>query len=148
MRIAEVMTSDVAVVRPRDSVRYAAKRMDDLNIGSLPVCDGKRLVGMITDRDITVRVTAAGLDPEDTAVSDAMSQDVRWCWADDDVEEVSEVMGEAQVRRIPVINAEKQLVGMVSLGDLSTKHAPGAAETLKEVSTPSAPDRSGSGGRG
>lgn len=145
MRIAEVMTSDVAVVRPQDSVRHAARRMDELNIGSLPVCDGKRLVGVITDRDITVRVTAAGLDPEDTEVSNAMSQDVRWCWADDDVEEVSELMGEAQIRRVPVINADKHLVGMVSLGDLSTKHAPGAAETLEEVSTPSAPDRSGRG---
>jgi CBS domain-containing protein len=145
MRIAEVMTSDVAVVRPKDSVRHAAQRMDELNIGSLPVCDGKRLVGVITDRDITVRVTAAGLDPEDTEVVNAMSQDVRWCWADDDVEEVSELMGEAQIRRVPVINADKQLVGVVSLGDLSTKHAPGAAETLEEVSTPSAPDRSGKG---
>jgi CBS domain-containing protein len=145
MRIAEVMTGDVAVVRPQDSVRYAAQRMDELNIGSLPVCDGKRLVGVITDRDITVRVTAAGLDPEDTEVVNAMSQDVRWCWADDDVEEVSELMGEAQIRRVPVINADEQLVGMVSLGDLSTKHAPGAAETLEEVSTPSAPDRSGKG---
>lgn len=143
MRVAEVMTSDVAVVRPQDSVRHAAQRMDALNVGSLPVCDGKRLVGMITDRDITVRVTAAGLDPEDTAVSNAMSQDVRWCWADDDVEEVSEMMGETQIRRLPVINADKHLVGVVSLGDLSTKHAPGAAETLEEVSTPSAPDRSG-----
>jgi CBS domain-containing protein len=145
MRIAEVMTSDVAVVRPKDSVRHAAERMDELNIGSLPVCDGKRLVGVITDRDITVRVTAAGLDPEDTEVVNAMSQDVRWCWADDDVEEVSQLMGETQIRRMPVINAEKQLIGVVSLGDLSTKHAPGAAETLEEVSTPSAPDRSGKG---
>lgn len=145
MRIAEVMTSDVAVVRPRDSIRHAAQRMDALNIGSLPVCDGKRLVGMITDRDITVRVTAAGLDPAGTEVSAAMSQDVRWCWVDDDVEEVSELMGEAQVRRIPVINAEKRLVGMVSLGDLSTQRAPGTTETLEEVSTPSAPDRSGRG---
>src|SRR4051812_46650239 len=145
MRVAEVMTSDVAVVRPRDSVRHAAQRMDELNIGSLPVCDGKRLVGVITDRDITVRVTAAGLDPEDTEVVNAMSQDVRWCWEDDDVEEVSQLMGETQIRRMPVINAEKQLIGVVSLGDLSTKHAPGAAETLEEVSTPSAPDRSGKG---
>ena len=72
-----------------------------------------------------------------------MSQDVRWCWADDDVEEVSELMGEAQIRRVPVINAEKQLVGVVSLGDLSTKHAPGAAETLEEVSTH--PRRTGAG---
>jgi CBS domain-containing protein len=145
MRVAEVMTGSVAVVRPKDSVRHAAQRMDELNIGSLPVCDGKRLVGVITDRDITVRVTAAGLDPEDIEVVNAMSQDVRWCWADDDVEEVSEMMGEAQIRRIPVINADKMLVGVVSLGDLSTKHAPGAAETLEEVSTPSAPDRSGKG---
>jgi CBS domain-containing protein len=145
VRVAEVMTGDVAVVRPRDSVRHAAQRMDELNIGSLPVCDGKRLVGVITDRDITVRVTAAGLDPEDTEVANAMSQDVRWCWEDDDVEEVSELMGVTQIRRMPVINAEKQLIGVVSLGDLSTKHAPGAADTLEEVSTPSAPDRSGKG---
>jgi CBS domain-containing protein len=146
MRIAEVMTSHVAVLRPQDSIRRAAQVMDEMNIGSMPVCDGARLVGMITDRDITTRAVAAGLDPENTKVLDAMSEDVRWCWADDDVEQVSEVMGEAQIRRIPVIDGNKKLVGMVSLGDLSTKHAPGAAETLEEVSTPAAPDRSGSRG--
>ena len=143
MRIAEVMTSHVAVLRPQDSIRRAAQVMDEMNIGSLPVCDGARLVGMITDRDITTRAIAAGLDPETTKVLDAMSEDVRWCWADDDAEQVSELMGEAQIRRIPVIDGNKKLIGMVSLGDLSAKHAPGAAETLEEVSTPAAPDRSG-----
>ncbi|MGK9167910.1 CBS domain-containing protein [Inquilinus limosus] len=137
------MTSDVAVVGPQDSIRRAAQMMEKLDVGSLPVCDGKRLVGMITDRDITVRAVAAGRDPDNTIVADAMSGDVCWCWEDDDAQEVSELMGEAQIRRMPVLDADKQLIGMVSLGDLATKHAPGAAETLEEVSTPPAPDKSG-----
>jgi len=140
--IAEVMTRDVATVAPQDTVRRAAQMMDDLNVGALPVCDGQRLVGMITDRDIVVRAISAGRNPEQTPVSDAMSTEVRWCYEDQRVGEVLDEMGEAQVRRIPVLERQsKRLSGIVSLGDLATKHTINTDPTLERISTPSQPDR-------
>lgn len=141
MRIAEVMTRDVAVVHPGDDLRRAARMMDNLNVGALPVCDGDRLVGMITDRDITVRASAEGRSPDDTKVSDAMSSRVRWCFANDDVEQVVRKMGDSQIRRVPVVDKHKRLIGIVSLGDLAAEHAPGAEEALERISMPAAPDR-------
>lgn len=144
MRIAEVMTRDVAVVHPGDSLRRAAWMMDNLNVGALPVCDGDRLVGMITDRDITVRASAAGRSPEETRVAEAMSSRLRWCFADDDVEQVVRKMGDSQIRRVPVVDKQKRLVGIISLGDLAAEHAPGAEEALERISTPAVPDREAS----
>ena len=141
MRIAEVMTRDVAVIPPHETIRRAAEMMDELNVGSIPVCDGERLVGIITDRDITIRATAAGKNPNQTKVSEAMSEDLRWCMEDDAVEEVVRTMSDAQIRRLPVVDRTKRLVGIVALGDLSTDRAPGAAEALRNVSEPSEPDR-------
>jgi len=141
MLVSEVMTRDVKVVRPQDTVRRAAQLMGELNVGALPVCDGKRIVGMITDRDITVRATAAGKGPEITSVSDAMSSDLRWCFETDDVEQIVQKMSEAQIRRIPVVSEDKELVGIVSLGDLATDNAPGTGAALKKISEPSQPDR-------
>jgi CBS domain-containing protein len=92
MRVADVMTRDVAVVRPDDAIRHAAQKMDELNVGVLPVCKGRRLVGMITDRDITVRATAAGRLPHEAKVEDAMSGDVRWCFEDASTEEVLDMI--------------------------------------------------------
>jgi CBS domain-containing protein len=143
MQIREVMTRDVAVVSPYESVREAARRMDDLNVGALPVCDGRRLVGMITDRDITVRATAAGASPNACQVCDVMSDDVRWCYEDDSVEEAEQAMTEMQIRRLPVVDDRKRLIGMLTLGDLATDEAPGADRTLRAISEPSEPDRSG-----
>ena len=140
MRIAEVVTRDVAVIPPHDTIRRAAEMMDELNVGSIPVCDGERPVGMITDRDITVRATAAGKNPDETRVSDAMTEDVRWCM-EDDVEEVVHTMSDIQIRRLPVVDRTKRLVGIVSLGDLATDRPPGAPEALRNVSEPSEPDR-------
>ena len=142
MRVSEVMTRDVAVVAPYDSVREAARRMDQLNVGALPVCNGRRLVGIVTDRDITVRCTAVGARPDTTRVEDAMTDDVRWCYEDDDVEEAEEAMRNMQIRRLPVVDGRKRLVGMLALGDLATDHAPGTEETLRTISEPSEPDRS------
>lgn len=140
MKIADVMTRDVQIVGPQDSVRRAAQLMDELNVGALPVCDGQRLVGMITDRDITVRVTAAGL-AADTQVSQAMSEDIRWCREDASIKDVIETMKNVQIRRVPVIDDDKRLIGIVALGDLAVEDAKAAGKTLKTVSYPAEPDR-------
>jgi CBS domain-containing protein len=141
MKVSELMTRDVKVVAPNDTVRRAAQIMDDLNVGALPVCDGQILVGMITDRDITIRATAAGKAPDQARVSDTMSTDVRWCFDDDDVDEVVRKMSDSQIRRVPVVSRDKKLVGIVALGDLATDQAPGVASALKNISEPSEPDR-------
>jgi CBS domain-containing protein len=142
MRVGEVMTRDVAVVSPYATLREAARRMDNLNVGALPVCDGRRLVGIVTDRDIVVRATAAGAAPDLTRVHDVMTDDVMWCFEDDDVEEAEEEMARVQIRRLPVVDGRKRLVGMLSLGDLATDRAPRADDTLRSISEPSEPDRS------
>ena len=140
MIVSEIMTRDVKMVTPMDTVRHAAQLMDELNVGALPVCNGRQLVGMITDRDITVRATAAGKGPEVTCISDVMSNDLIWCFETDDVKQVVQKMSDAQVRRIPVIGVNNELVGIVSLGDLATDNAPGTATALKKISEPSEPN--------
>lgn len=140
--IREVMTPDVQTISPQETVQRAAQMMDDLNVGAIPVCDGDRLVGMITDRDITVRAVAAGQTPDQTFVGDVMSTDVRTCYSDQDIDEVLNTMGDVQIRRVPVIDAQsKQLVGIVSLGDIATKTQGAAEDALDEISSPSEPDR-------
>ena len=119
MRISECMTRDVDVVKPDESIREAARFMLRDDAGSMPVCDGDRLVGMITDRDIAVRAVAEGRGPE-TPVRDAMTDHIDYCFDDDEVEAIAAKMADKQVRRFPVISREeKRLVGIVSLGDLS-----------------------------
>ena len=140
--IAEVMTPDVEVIDPNQSLQRAAQMMDELNVGALPVCDGRRLVGMITDRDITVRATAAGLDPQETPVSEVMTDHMRWCTEDQSTEEVMKQMGDVQIRRLPVLNDKRQIVGIVSLGDLAVRQGGHIDSVLREVSQPSQPDRS------
>lgn len=140
--IREVMTPDVQTISPQETIQRAAQMMDDLNVGAIPVCDGDKLVGMITDRDITVRSVAAGQSPDQCFVGDVMSTDVRTCYSNQDIDEVMNTMGDVQIRRVPVIDAQsKQLVGIVSLGDIATKSAQSADGTLDEISSPSEPDR-------
>ena len=141
MRAAEVMTRDVVTVRPDAMVREAARIMDELNVGALPVCDGRRLVGMLTDRDIVVRSTADGMRPDATPVQAVMTEEVCWCFEDDPVEKVEQAMAERQIRRMPVVDRDKTLVGMIALGDLATDRAPGTEEALRRISEPSEPDR-------
>ena len=143
MRAAEVMTSDVVVVRPDAMVREAARKMHDLNVGVLPVCDGRRLVGIITDRDITVRATADGMQPDVTPVQVVMTADVEWCFASDSIADVEHKMAQHKIRRLPVVDADKRLVGILTLGDLSADRARGTEETLRAISTPAEPDRTG-----
>lgn len=141
--IQDVMTRDVQSISPEDSVRRAAQLMDEFNIGSIPVCDGDKLVGMITDRDITVRSTAAGQAPDSTRVGDVMSTDVRTCYAGQSVDEVLGQMGDVQIRRVPVVDQQShRIVGIVSLGDMATKQSAGIEQALEEISSPSEPDRS------
>ena len=145
--VAEVMTRDTRVVSPQESVQRAAQLMDELNVGALPVCDGHKLVGMVTDRDITIRATAAGRSPTDAHVDEVMSTDVRWCFEDESIDDVMEKMAGTQVRRVPVISHDdqKRLIGIVALGDLLTKSGQPqtASEAAGRISSPSAPDVSG-----
>ncbi|MES2351192.1 MAG: CBS domain-containing protein [Pseudomonadota bacterium] len=141
--IQEVMTREVQSISPEQSVRKAAQMMDEFNVGSLPVCDGTKLVGMITDRDITIRSTAAGQSPESTRVGDVMSTDVRTCYSTQSVDEVLGQMGDVQIRRVPVVDQQSHsLVGIVALGDMATKHSKGTEAALQEISSPSEPDLS------
>lgn len=128
------------VVRPDESLQRAAQVMDEFNVGSLPVCDSNGLVGMITDRDITVRATAAGL-PAHTLVSDVMTGPARWCTSGQSVQEAMAQMSDVQIRRLPVIDAERRVVGIVSLGDLATRHQGHVAAALRRISDPSRPGR-------
>ena len=138
MLVKEIMTRDVEVVSPGDTLEQAARKMEALDIGPLPVCEGKRVVGMITDRDITVRATAAGCDPKTTLVSEAMTHDIICCYEDQDVRDAAKLMKEKQIRRLLVMSRADDLVGIVSLGDLATEAGdqgqPG--EVLKKISEP------------
>jgi len=116
--------------------------MDELNVGSLPVCDhAGSIVGIITDRDITVRATAAALPPQETTVGDVMTGHARWCTTEQSVQEAMEQMADVQIRRLPVVDAERRVVGIVSLGDLATRHSGHVAAALRRISNPSEPDR-------
>jgi CBS domain-containing protein len=134
-KISEVMTTDVKVVRPDDTVQNAARMMADMDVGAIPVCDGNRLQGMVTDRDITVRATAEG-HGGNTPVRDVMTSDVVWCSAEDDSQEVLNRMADAQIRRIPVIDQDRNLVGIVALGDLAIEDEENIDEALRDISMP------------
>jgi CBS domain-containing protein len=130
MKVSELMTPEVEIVQPNDTLHTAAKIMADLDTGALPVGENDRLVGMITDRDITVRAVANGRNPDKTTVREAMSEHIRFCFEDEDTQEVSRKMSHWAVRRLPVLNRGKRLVGIVSLGDLATG---GAEEESKKA---------------
>jgi len=118
MKVSKFMTRDVQLVTPTQTIRDAAKMMAELDAGSLPVQQDDLLVGMITDRDIAVRAVAHGKSP-DTPVRDVMSREVLYCFDDQEVKEIARNMGEVKVRRLPVVNRDKRLVGIISLGDLA-----------------------------
>ena len=139
-KISDFMTRNVQVVRPDESLQRAAQVMDELNVGALPVCDRNGLVGMITDRDITIRATAAGLSG-DTRVADVMTDHARWCTTEQTVQEAMQQMADVQIRRMPVVDADHRVVGIVSLGDLAMRHQGHVAAALRRISDPSMPDR-------
>jgi CBS domain-containing protein len=136
MRVSEAMTREVRVANPTQSIREVAQIMSEIDAGSMPVGENDRLVGMITDRDIAIRAVALGKGP-DTPVREVMSKEVKYCFDDEDLEHVAENMGELQVRRLPVVNREKRLVGIVALGDIAlNEDNETTGETTADVSKP------------
>ena len=136
MKISDVMTREVQTIRPDQSAQDAARFMLKGDAGSIPVTDGDRLIGMITDRDIAVRGVAKGFGP-DTPVRELMTDDVICAREGDDIEDVASRMSEAQVRRLPVVDDNEKLCGIVSLGDLSREaDSDCASQALEGVSQP------------
>ena len=143
MQISEIMTHKVETVAPDASLQQAAATMEALGVGSLPVCDGDRLVGAITDRDIVVRGVAAGLSPVDGLVRECMTEDIAWAYCDEQAEEVLERVKKLQVRRLAILDRDKKLAGIVALGDIATEPRAAAlgsvGAAISEISEPSRP---------
>jgi CBS domain-containing protein len=139
MQIKEIMSRDVEVIRPDSALQEAASKMKSLDVGSLPVSENQQLVGIITDRDITVRAVASGRDPSSTKVREAMTPELIFCYEDQPVEEAAKMMERHQIRRLPIVDRSNNLVGIVSLGDLAieTGNERMSGEVLEEVSEPS-----------
>lgn len=136
MKIKDVMTADVRTAAPDQTLQSAARMMQQVDSGVLPVGENDRLLGMITDRDIAVRGVAEGMGPE-TPIRDIMTDEVKYCFEDDDLDSVAGNMADLKVRRLPVVNREKRLVGMVSLGDFAGRNV--AQEALQGVTRPGQP---------
>jgi CBS domain-containing protein len=138
MQIKEIMTREPVVIQPDVVLKEAAVRMRELDSGVMPVGQNDRLVGMLTDRDITIRATAAGKDPNQTRVEEVMTPDVVYCFEDDDLRDAARKMEEHQLRRLIVLNRDKRLVGILSLGDLAVHTADDrlAGEVADAVSEP------------
>ena len=143
MRISQVMTRSVECVGPETSLCEAARRMRDLNVGPMPVCENGRVIGMLTDRDIAIRAVADEMDPRATTVSQVMTEGVCCCFDDQDVSEAASLMQEKQIRRLVVLDHGNHLVGIVSLGDLAVKARDDeqSGETLERISEPARPGR-------
>lgn len=142
MRVSEAMSRDVHICTPGSSIKDCARMMAEIDAGSMPVGENDRLIGMITDRDIAVRAVGAGKGP-DTPVRDVMSTDVKYCYEDEDLDHVAKNMADIRVRRLPVVNREKRLVGIVALGDLAVKEKKAAAKAVTGVSQPGGPHSQG-----
>ena len=136
--VNEIMSTEVQMIAPEATLREAARMMLEQDVGALPVCQGTTLLGMVTDRDITVRGVAAGLSSDVACVADVMTKDLEFCTEDQDTEEVMHTMGYAQVRRLPVVNMDGGLVGIVSLGDMARRQPGPVDQTVRDISEPSA----------
>ena len=143
MQLREVMTPNVEVIHPDAPLQEAAALMKALDVGSLPVSDGNQMQGMLTDRDITIRATAEGRDPRQTRVREIMSSDVVYCFEDQPVEEGARLIEERQIRRLPIVNRGRQLVGIVALGDLALElsNDQKVGQVLEAISEPAQPQR-------
>jgi CBS domain-containing protein len=135
MKVKETMTTNVRIANPDQTIREAAQAMAEVDSGVLPVGENDRLVGMITDRDIAVRGVGQGKGP-DTRVRDVMTDHVDYCFEDQDVDEVTKNMADIKVRRLPVLNRDKRLVGIISLGDLAQSGEAPTDKALGEISRP------------
>ena len=137
-KLKDLMSRDVKVISPDMSIGDAAKQMRDGDFGMLPVGENDRMIGTISDRDIAIRAVAEGKDVG-TKVRDVMSEGVAWAYEDDSVEQAAKIMSERQVRRLPVVDRDKRLVGIVALGDFAVESSEirPAAQALSEISKPS-----------
>jgi CBS domain-containing protein len=143
MNVSEIMTTDFEMIDSTSSLIEAAEKMKSLNVGFLPVKEGTRLAGLLTDRDIVIRGLAEGLDPGSTQVKDILSSEVVYCYDDDSVEDAARLMEDNQIRRLIVVNHDQTPVGIVSIGDIAVKSGQEqlAGEILERVSEPAAPVR-------
>jgi len=143
MKLREMMTRGVETTHPQDGLTEAAMKMRSLDVGSLPVVDGERLVGILTDRDITVRAVAEGRELATTLVDDVMTREVVFASEDQEVDEAARIMGQRQIRRLPVVDRDQRLVGIVSLADLAVDSPDRgtAGEALERISEPAKPVR-------
>jgi len=140
-QVADVMTRGVRTMSPSDTMQLADKAMEELNVGVVPVCDGERLVGMVTDRDIAVRGVAHDCSATSTRLNEVMTKDPLWCFDDEPPEQAMEKMRDAQVRRLPVVDHDRHLIGILSMGDIATTAGTtDVAETLACISEPAEPD--------
>ena len=142
--VSEVMTRGVRTLRPTDTVVSAARAMDELNVGVIPVCEGEKLIGVVTDRDIVVRGVAQELDGKTARLTDVMSHNVRTAREEEDVDDILSAMAETQIRRMPVVDNQNRLVGIISLGDIAAKDPDDevdVAMSLGDISSPAEPDR-------
>jgi CBS domain-containing protein len=141
MQVQQIMTRDVILADPNMTIRDAARKMRADNIGAIPVGENDRLIGVVTDRDITMRAVAEDRSPGTTSVRDVMSEHVYYCFEDDDVEEAAQIMADHQVRRLPVLNRDKRLVGVVALADIGRDEPEAAQTALEGISEPSDKER-------
>lgn len=142
--VSEVMTRGVEIIGPGQSMREAAQKMDELNVGVLPVCDDGELVGVITDRDLVIRGVASGASPDVCTIAEVMTPDPEYCYEDESVEEATEKMAAMQIRRVFVLDRDKNLIGVLSLGDVaedSVVEPRDVSDTLKSISEPARPER-------
>jgi CBS domain-containing protein len=141
MQVQQIMSKDVHIADPNMTIRDVARQMRADNIGSLPVGENDQLIGMVTDRDIVVRAVAEERSPGNTTVREVMSEGLCYCFEDDDVEQAAQVMAQHQVRRLPVVNRNKRLVGVVALADLGRSKDEPAKDALKGISEPTDKER-------
>ncbi|MBA4263926.1 MAG: CBS domain-containing protein [Comamonadaceae bacterium] len=143
-KVAEVMTRGVRSMLPHDTVLHAAQAMEELNIGAIPVCEGGRVIGVVTDRDIVVRAVAQELPVGSTLLNEVMTNQVTCIFEDEDLNAVMAKMQHSQIRRLPVLDDKERLVGMLSLGDMASKAETGSAgDALADISEPAQPERGG-----
>ena len=142
MKVKDIMTPNVEYTDPKTTIKEAAVKMKSQDFGALPIGENDRLVGMITDRDITIRSVAEGKDPEKTTVRDAMSENITYIYDDQDLTELADLMKKEQIRRVVVLNRDKRMVGIASLGDLTVdgENAELGGEVLQKVSQPTKND--------
>jgi CBS domain-containing protein len=137
MQVRELMSSDVEVIAPDTTIEDAARRMRDADVGALPVGDNDQLIGMVTDRDIVVRGVAEGKADGNATVRDVLTGALTFCFEEDDVEDAANLMADRQVRRLPVLSADKKLVGMLALADISRRDVDAGGAALGDISQPS-----------